>query len=68
VTLRCPECESRATRALTEEQVDALDDELERGARRLLADLDRITRENMAEAAARLGRALGLDAVLPEDF
>jgi hypothetical protein len=47
---------------------DRLEDELDRAAAQLVADLLALTRANMEDFAARFAAALEADLVLPEDF
>ena len=57
VVLRCPDCESRREGVFEQAIVERLDDELDRGAGALLADLRRCELKTAAlfEAACRLG-------------
>jgi len=68
VILRCPECESRREGVFDQDTVERLDDELDRGAGQLLADLRRMTHANMSEEIDFFVRALEADVITPEDF
>src|SRR3979411_1204509 len=49
IVLRCPDCESLREGVFEQGAVESLDDELDRGASALLADLKRITHANMPD-------------------
>jgi hypothetical protein len=66
--LRCPECESIRNGVFERAIVEALDDELDRGAKALLDDLRRVTHENMSEEIAFFSRALAADLIDADDF
>jgi len=68
VVLRCPECEARREGVFDQDTVERLDDELDRGAGQLLADLRRMTHANMSEEIDFFVRALEADVITPEDF
>jgi hypothetical protein len=68
VELRCPECEWWGTGTYSQSEVDAYDEELDRGGQELIEDLRALTRANMEEEADRLALALSSDSILPEDF
>jgi hypothetical protein len=68
VDLRCPECEWSGNGSFSQNEVDAFDEELDRGASLLVEDLRALTRTNMEEEADRLAAALATDSILPEDF
>jgi hypothetical protein len=68
VDLRCPECEWWGRGAFSQAEVDAFDEELDRGAQELIEDLRSLTRANMEAEAQRLASALETDSILPEDF
>lgn len=68
VDLRCPECEWFGRGSFTQADVDAFDEELDRGGNLLIEDLRALTRTNMEEEADRFGRALASGCILPEDF
>ncbi len=68
VILRCPDCESRREGVFEQGVVERLDDELDRGAAALLADLRRMTHANMSEEVEFFVRALDADLITPSDF
>jgi hypothetical protein len=68
VDLRCPDCEWLGNGIFTQNDVDAFDEELDRGASLLVEDLRALTRTNMEDEAQRLAAALATDSILPEDF
>jgi hypothetical protein len=68
VLLRCPNCEWTELGVFDQPTVDRFDDQLDRGTEALSRDLQRLTRANMEEEIERFVSALGLDAILPEDF
>jgi hypothetical protein len=68
VELRCPECGLWGRDRYFQTDVDAYDEELDRGGRGLLADLRFLTLANMTEEADRFAAALATDGILPEDF
>ena len=66
--LRCPDCEWRHTDTYDAHEVERFDDVLNDATDRLIEELDRITRENMNEAADRFRSALESDGIMPFDF
>jgi hypothetical protein len=68
VLLRCPNCEWNDLGVFDQPTVDRFDDELDRGTEALMRDLTRLTRANMEEEIDRFVSALGVNAILPEDF
>jgi hypothetical protein len=68
VELRCPECEWWGRESFSQDEVDAYDEELDRGGQELIEDLRALTRANMEEEADRFALALANDRILPEDF
>jgi|SRR5215207_5457285 len=68
VLLRCPNCEWGETGVFDQDTVDRFDDELDRGTEALMRDLKRLTQANMEDEIERFVSALGVDAILPEDF
>jgi RNase P subunit RPR2 len=68
VELRCPECEWWGRESYAQSEVDAFDEELDRGGQELIEDLRSLTRSNMEDEAERLAMALASDCILPEDF
>lgn len=68
VLLRCPNCEWSDLGVFDQLTVDRFDDELDRGTEALMRDLKRLTQANMEDEIDRFVSALGVDAILPEDF
>jgi hypothetical protein len=68
VFLRCPDCEAIREGLFTQQAVDRLADELDRGSGELIKALEELTRENMTAEADVLIRALQEDLILPSDF
>jgi hypothetical protein len=68
VSLRCPNCELRATDVYEEEVIQRFDETLDRGTEALVADLRQLTRANMEEDVERFVSALMAGHLLPEDF
>jgi hypothetical protein len=68
VELRCPECETVIHDVFTQREIDEYDSLLDEGTQELVADLRRLTRENMEREAGELAAALAADVILPEDF
>src|ERR1700736_3698567 len=68
IVLRCPDCESLREGVFEQTAVETLDDELDRGASALLADLKRITHANMTDEIEFFVRALDADLIVPSDF
>ncbi len=68
VSLRCPNCEWQVTDVFPEDAIQIFDETLDRGTEKLVADLRRLTRDNMEDDVERFVRALNLGHVLPEDF
>jgi hypothetical protein len=66
--VRCPDCRWRATEVYDEAEVERYDDVLNDGTDALIADLERITQENMSDHLARFTRALESDGIMPIDF
>jgi len=66
--VRCPDCRWSASDVFDQPEVERYDDVLLAGAGDLTEELDRITRENMAEHLERFRAALDADAILPFDF
>lgn len=66
--LRCPECEATREGVFTKEEIDLLEDELDRGIASLLSDLRRMTHTNMCEEIEFFVRALQADVITPSDF
>jgi RNase P subunit RPR2 len=68
VELRCPECEWWGRNSYSQDEVDRLGEELDRGDQELIEDLRALIRANMKEEADRFAAALASDSILPEDF
>lgn len=68
VTLRCPECESCATGVFTAEEVEAFDEELDRGMDEIVCDLATLETSIFQDEVERFAAALQADLILPEDF
>jgi hypothetical protein len=68
VLLHCPNCDVHREGIFTQENVEELDEELDRAGDVLSRDYKRLARENMAEEIERFAGALEADAILPEDF
>jgi hypothetical protein len=68
VVLHCPNCAVEREGVYTQDTVEALDEELDRGAEALARDYKRLMRANMADEVDRFAAALHADAILPVDF
>ena len=68
VVLRCPNCDAHREGVFGQQAVEALDEELDRGADALTRDYKSVVRANMAQEIGRFVTALNADAILPEDF
>jgi hypothetical protein len=68
LTLHCPNCDWLDEGVFDQDQVDALEEQLDDGLTDMLSDLRRLTQSNMAEEIERFTSALQCDLVLPEDF
>ena len=68
VLLRCPNCEWSEVDTFDQPTVDRFDEQLDIGTEILLRDLKRLQQANMEEEIDRFVRAIGVDAILPEDF
>lgn len=68
VTLRCPDCESRREAIFSQSELDEFDVALDEGTRAIAADLDLLSRANMADDIDRFMAALDADHIVPEDF
>jgi hypothetical protein len=66
--VRCPDCRWRASDVYDQPEVERFDDVLLAAAGDLTEELDRFTRENMAEHLERFRAALDADAITPFDF
>jgi hypothetical protein len=68
VELKCPNCGRQEWARLDAEMLDALDRELEQAEAEIEADLECLTRTNMADYVTRFISALDAGAIEPEDF
>ncbi|MDP9189023.1 MAG: hypothetical protein M3O25_07215 [Actinomycetota bacterium] len=68
VLLRCPNCEWSEVGDFDQPTVDRFDEQLDLGTEILLRDLKHLERANMEDEIERFTKALGADAILPEDF
>ncbi|HZC13550.1 MAG TPA: hypothetical protein VE270_05965 [Thermoleophilaceae bacterium] len=68
VLLRCPNCDVHREGVFTQDNVEAFDEELDRGADILARDYKRLVRSNMQDEIERFVGALEADAILPEDI
>jgi hypothetical protein len=66
--LSCPNCHWSCEGTYTEDEVHALEEELDAGLEDMLRDLQRLTQANMADEIERFTSALTADHILPEDF
>jgi hypothetical protein len=66
--IRCPDCRWMGGDVYDQPEVERYDDVLLAGAGDLTEELDRITRQNMAEHLERFRAALDADAITPFDF
>jgi len=65
---RCPECDWRDDSVHSEAAIDAYDEQLDRGAHELAAELRELERANMIELAATFAAALDADLIGADDF
>jgi hypothetical protein len=65
---RCPECEWCCQGVHDEAEIDAFDEQLDRGAHELAEELRALERANMAEMAAAFVVALDADLIGADDF
>jgi hypothetical protein len=68
VTLHCPNCDWSGTGVFPQSVLERFDRELDRATDFLVAELNRIDLENLAEQVDRFARALADDHILPSDF
>ncbi len=68
VLLHCPNCDVYREGVFTQENVEELDEELDRGGDAMTRDYQKLVRANMSEEIDRFVGALTADAILPEDF
>ncbi|MGD9736629.1 MAG: hypothetical protein AB7V58_13665 [Solirubrobacterales bacterium] len=65
---RCPECDWRADGVHNEAAIDAYDEQLDRGAHELAAELRELQHANMAAMLATFAAALDADLIGADDF
>jgi hypothetical protein len=68
IELKCPDCGGHGWARFDVEMLDALDRELEQAEAEIEADLECLTRTNMADYVTRFISALDAGAIEPEDF
>lgn len=68
IELGCPECDWIGSRILTTDQVEWIEEVLDRGCDELVDQLANLVRINMADYVDRFLAALAVDAVQPMDF
>ena len=68
VHLRCPDCEDRREAIFGQDELDDFDVALDEGTRAVAADLDLLSRANMADDIDRFCKALSAGHIVPEDF
>lgn len=66
--VRCPDCRWMGSDVFAQDEVERYDDLLSAGTDLLIEELERITRENMADSLERFIRALDDDGIMPIDF
>lgn len=66
--LSCPNCLWSIEGIFSQDEVDELEDRLDDGLEKMLRDLRRLSRANMADEIDRFVEALNADLILPEDF
>ena len=66
--LRCPECDWAARHLFTTNEIEAIEEELDRGSDELIGQLANLIRINMADYVGRFAAALAADAIQPIDF
>lgn len=65
---RCPECEWSCDAVHSEREIEAYDEELDRGTETLSGDLKALEREGMERMAESFATALSGDLITAEDF
>jgi len=66
--VRCPDCRWMGSDVFAQDEVERYDDLLNADTDALIEELERITRENMADHLERFMRALEDDGIMPIDF
>ncbi len=65
---RCPECEWHCDSVHAEREIDAFDQELDKGTQALAEFLEELERESMQHAAHAFAAALEADLITADDF
>jgi hypothetical protein len=68
LVLQCPNCFWIDAGVFDQDQVDALEENLDAGLANMLLDLRRLMQANMSAEIERFSAALQADLILPEDF
>ena len=66
--LQCPECDWAGSHVFTTDEIEAIEEELDRGSDVLIGQLANLIRINMADYVDRFVAALAVDAIQPMDF
>jgi len=66
--LRCPECDWSGRHMFSTGEIEAIEEELDRGSDELIGQLAELVRINMADYIERFVSALAADAIQPIDF
>ena len=66
--LRCPECCWSGSHLYTTDEIEAIEEEMDRGSDQLIAELANLIQINMANYVDRFAAALAADAIQPMDF
>jgi hypothetical protein len=66
--LHCPNCGHSRDGVFDQDDVAALEEQLDEGVEAILRDLQRLTHANMSDEIDRFAAALEADMILPEDF
>ena len=66
--VRCPDCRWMGSDVFAQDEVERYDDLLNADTDALIDELERITRQNMADHLERFIRALEDDGIMPIDF
>ena len=66
--LYCPNCGQHREGVFAQDDVAALEEQLDEGVEAILRDLKRLAHANMADEVDRFVAALCADLILPEDF
>ena len=68
LSLRCPECGWTRSAIFPTDQIEAIEEELDRGYDLLVGQLADLVRSNMSDYVDRFTAALATDAIQPMDF